>query len=246
VTGAARPAVNPDGGWGYHAGAPSRPEPTLLAGLTGPVPAAWLSAQPAGWWTLLLPAVAGGRASALEARAMEHLARARSAPVAGDLGFDPTLPGWGWVPGTAAWVEPTAFALLSLRRAQREPALQAEAVALLEDRACHGGGWNYGNPLAFDRPLPPQPGPTAWAALALPAGHPAVAPALATLAAGPLPGPGVLPIGALAARAHGGSLPDWEQALRAAPPHARNDHQHLRLAALARADGGPCPLTGAA
>jgi len=246
VSGGAGPAANPDGGWGYHLGGPSRPEPTLLAGLTGPLPVAFLAAHPPGWWTLLLPAVSAGRAPALEARAMDHLARARSAPVAGDPGFDPTLPGWGWVPGTAAWVEPTAFALLSLRRAGGSAALQGEAVALLEDRVCRGGGWNYGNPLAFDRALPPQPGPTAWAALALPPGHPAAPPALRSLADGPLPGPGVLPVGVLAARAQGGALPAWDSALRAAPLPARNDHQHLHLAALARLDGAPCPLTGAA
>ena len=74
--------------------------------------------------------------------------------------FDPRKFGWSWIPGTASWVIPTAFALIALRWArQRGPNKSAElnerievGVQMLLDRMCPGGGWNAGNGVAFGVP----------------------------------------------------------------------------------------------
>jgi Prenyltransferase and squalene oxidase repeat len=86
---------------------------------------------------------------------------------------DDTLRGWGWTPNTASWVEPTAFALITLDQAPKEllpggatRRLQY-ARALLYDRMCPGGGWNCGNPMVYGVPGDPLVEPTAWALLAL-------------------------------------------------------------------------------
>lgn len=81
--------------------------------------------------------------------------------------------GWGWTPGTASWVEPTAFALLALRRCPEEllPRMarrrQALGEAMLRDRMCPGGGWNCGNPRVYGVAGEPLVIPTVWALLAL-------------------------------------------------------------------------------
>ena len=81
--------------------------------------------------------------------------------------------GWGWTPGTASWVEPTAFALLALqkcpeellpRTAQRRRRL---GEAMLRDRMCPGGGWNCGNPRVYGVAGEALVIPTVWALLAL-------------------------------------------------------------------------------
>jgi hypothetical protein len=84
-----------------------------------------------------------------------------------------TYRGWGWTPRTASWVEPTAFALMTLRDAA-PPQLPANAsqrrelaVALLYDRMCPGGGWNCGNPRVYGVDGQSLVLPTCWALLAL-------------------------------------------------------------------------------
>jgi hypothetical protein len=104
----------------------------------------------------------------------------------GAIGHDPTIPGWSWVDGTASWLEPTALAVLALRRAGRDDHPRArDGRRLILDRALPAGGWNYGNTTVFGTELRPQPGPTGLALLAL-AGPgdrpPAVARALRYLA----------------------------------------------------------------
>ncbi|HXW54803.1 MAG TPA: prenyltransferase/squalene oxidase repeat-containing protein [Candidatus Cybelea sp.] len=84
-----------------------------------------------------------------------------------------SLRAWGWTPGTASWVEPTAFALLAIEHAPKElvPAAgerrRAMATAMLYDRMCPEGGWNCGNPMVYGVPGQPLIEPTAWALLAL-------------------------------------------------------------------------------
>ena len=84
-----------------------------------------------------------------------------------------TYRGWGWTPRTASWVEPTAFALMTLRDAapQLLPANASQrrelAVALLYDRMCPGGGWNCGNPRVYGVDGDSLVLPTCWALLAL-------------------------------------------------------------------------------
>ncbi len=85
--------------------------------------------------------------------------------------MDSALRGWPWQVGDAAWVHPTALALLALAAAgYREHARFAEGVAYLRDRALDAGGWNIGNPQMLDKPLPATIQDTAIALLALRAG----------------------------------------------------------------------------
>jgi hypothetical protein len=83
------------------------------------------------------------------------------------------LYGWSWTPGTASWVEPTAYALIVLAKAPEEllssDARNRIAIAkrMLLDRMCPGGGWNCGNPMVYGVAGEPQVTPTVWALLAL-------------------------------------------------------------------------------
>lgn len=84
-----------------------------------------------------------------------------------------SLKGWSWVPRTASWVEPTAYALILLKSAPATlcPPRVGERIRLanrmLYDRMCPGGGWNSGNPLVYGVSGIPRVGPTVWALLAL-------------------------------------------------------------------------------
>mgnify|MGYP000981079356 CR=1 FL=1 len=162
----------PTGGWPYVAGGPAQPEATVLAAAAGPeaewLDSAWLSGNEQAWSTFLLPAVAWGRDPALCAPALDRIEAFRSSPVEGLVGFDATLPGWSWVSGTAAWIQPTAFAMLSLRRVGRSPERIEQGVAMIADRQCADGGWNYGNPEVLGAQLAAHIDSTGWALLALP------------------------------------------------------------------------------
>jgi hypothetical protein len=84
------------------------------------------------------------------------------------VGHDTAIVGWPWVGETHSWLEPTAVAILALRReAQVDHPRVHEGLRLIHDRAIPSGGWNYGNNIAFGRDLRPQPGPTGLALLAL-------------------------------------------------------------------------------
>ena len=85
--------------------------------------------------------------------------------------FDGKIPGWAWVDGTAAWVAPTAYALLSLKRAHAGKTRIEQGLAMLRDRQSSDGGWNYGNPRIQGVDLAGQVVPTAWAVMALPSGE---------------------------------------------------------------------------
>jgi uncharacterized protein (DUF362 family) len=82
--------------------------------------------------------------------------------------IDVTLAGWPWAENNFAWVEPTAWACLALRRAGygEHPRVQ-EGLRLLLDRAFEDGGINYGNRFVLGRRTEPIPGPTAVMLLAL-------------------------------------------------------------------------------
>ncbi len=87
---------------------------------------------------------------------------------------DPDLKGWPWVAGTWSWVEPTAYAVLALKRAQRGGyapdavgARLEEAERMLYDRMCYGGGWNFGNKKVLGAELAPYPDITALTLIAL-------------------------------------------------------------------------------
>jgi hypothetical protein len=90
------------------------------------------------------------------------------------VAFDPDKYGWNWVPGTASWVIPTAFALLTLRIGLQlgfvHPGTEDRlriGTEMLMDRACPGGGWNAGNSRVFGVALEPHIDSTAIALLAL-------------------------------------------------------------------------------
>ena len=81
--------------------------------------------------------------------------------------------GWSWTPGTASWVEPTAYSLILLRNTPRHlwpkvaPKRQRLGRAMLYDRMCPGGGWNAGNPVVYGVVGEPLVIPTSCALLAL-------------------------------------------------------------------------------
>src|SRR5262249_33979303 len=66
--------------------------------------------------------------------------------VADMMDINVQIKGWPWAEGNFSWVEPTAWAVLALRRAGRADAPEvAEGLHLLLDRAFDEGGINYGN-----------------------------------------------------------------------------------------------------
>lgn len=83
------------------------------------------------------------------------------------------LQGWPWLPSTFSWVEPTAWCVLAFKKASpeaRPPAWEgrvADAEALLENRSCEGGGWNFGNASVLGQDLRPYVSTTALGLLAL-------------------------------------------------------------------------------
>ncbi len=90
--------------------------------------------------------------------------------------YDRRYKGWPWVPSSTSWVEPTAHALVALRKAQSLPAAAAvpglvariqEAESMLCDRRSTDGGWNYGNRKVLGEDLPSYPETTGIALLGL-------------------------------------------------------------------------------
>jgi hypothetical protein len=92
--------------------------------------------------------------------------------------FDPErnldLEGWPWKPGTSSWVEPTAHALVALKKAAVMAPMSALprrvklGEELLLDVRCQDGGWNYGNRTdGRSNELPSYPETTAIALVGL-------------------------------------------------------------------------------
>jgi hypothetical protein len=86
--------------------------------------------------------------------------------------LDPDLRAWSWTPDGFSWVEPTAYALVALKRLNADVGGSAgqhirEAERLLYDRMCSGGGWNHGNSNAYGVGIPPYPETTALVLIAL-------------------------------------------------------------------------------
>ncbi len=81
---------------------------------------------------------------------------------------DMSLVGWPWVGATFGWVEPTAWALMALKLANKDQHPRAIAgQRLLQDRCMVKGGWNYGNKVVFGNALIPFWDSTSVALLAL-------------------------------------------------------------------------------
>ncbi len=117
---------------------------------------------------------------------------------------DGLLQAWSWTEGTFSWIEPTAYCVLALKVRQVGGPLVAqriaEAEAVMFDRVCEPGGWNYGNSQVLMQDLRPYVPTTALALLALQdkRAHPAVVRSLDWLTAHALSEPSTMPL-ALAA-----------------------------------------------
>ncbi len=151
-----RSAQHPDGGWGFNS-----------------------EDKESGWqtaWAVLALARTDDRGDALN-RGAKWLLDVKTAQFDEDamrvskkiLKIDPSLQGWSWLPGEAAFIEPTALVMLALasRPALADSGRIQEALQYLQDRRCQGGGWNIGNPFMFNSPLPARVHTTALVLLSL-------------------------------------------------------------------------------
>jgi hypothetical protein len=81
------------------------------------------------------------------------------------------LQAWPWTEGTFSWIEPTAYCLLALKKRGASGAVASvrmtEAEAVILDRVCESGGWNYGNSQVLSQDLRPYVPTTALALLAM-------------------------------------------------------------------------------
>jgi hypothetical protein len=88
-------------------------------------------------------------------------------------GRNVALKSWPWKPGNSGWVEPTAHALVALKKASAKwPSGElSERVRMgeaeLADVRSRDGGWNYGSPAALGSDLPSYPETTALALVGL-------------------------------------------------------------------------------
>lgn len=186
-------ARTPSGGWGYRPQGTPWSEPTALVALAhaahgreangaldwlasiqrpnGSIGVSAAYAAP-GWPTpLAILAWQGAYATEREKATMwllQEEGKALDDPEA-IAGHDTTIVGWPWVEGTHSWIEPTALAVMALKKSGHgDHARVRDGIRLLRDRALPTkGGWNYGNNTIFGRELRPQPAPTGMALLAL-------------------------------------------------------------------------------
>jgi hypothetical protein len=186
-----------DGGWPYYRGKASRLEPTAWAVLAlakdssaaDPVSALvrWphdrgLLIEHAGGipnytfhaLALLALAHAGVEHQAGTAALLAALGRVRGIPVEGSFGKrqDNTLLGWSWIAESFSWAEPTAWALLALKKLRKSGAqVDTDRIdqgeRLMINRSCVSGGWNYGNADANGQDLRPYVPTTAVGVLAM-------------------------------------------------------------------------------
>jgi hypothetical protein len=88
------------------------------------------------------------------------------------IGHDTTIVGWPWNAEAHSWIEPTAMAILALRRqGLGNHTRTQEGLRLISNRAIPTGGWNYGNSLVYGTALRPQPSTTGIALTALSGMH---------------------------------------------------------------------------
>jgi hypothetical protein len=267
-------ARNSDGGWGYERGRKSRLEPTCwaLLALRSSLPPAdrtladWPSRSGAlveqrdglPNWSFHSLALAI-RLGLAEASGADVQSLAGALVAARGIALEPSpvlrqnsaLQGWSWVTGTFSWSEPTAWALVALKKCRaRGIAVKGaegrirDGEAILRDRVCATGGWNYGNSNAFGRDLPAYIPTTAIALLALQdcVNEAFVQDSITFLEeqAGSHPSTRALALSTLALRRHGRAASPVEGALRAwLATHPTGDVASLGMAlyALEKTDG---------
>ena len=181
---------NADGGWGYYAAKVSRLEPTAWALLAWPTPkAAFLATG----HPRRIAARAGRRGAKLRvSRSGNDCHPGTGAPTSvrkrfiafcnparegSRLGGQPSSTDKTMrcrvvlAPNSFSWVKPTAWCLFALKLWAPTGGVDSsridEAEALLTDRCCLNGGWNYGNANMLGKELAPHVPPTAVALLAL-------------------------------------------------------------------------------
>jgi hypothetical protein len=127
-----------------------------------------------GWNGLALLALNGRDDLALADRLSTALLAAKGIRIEDDgavVQQNSRLQAWPWMDGTFSWIEPTACCLLALKvRRVTAPALAArisEAEAVIADRVCDPGGWNYGNSQVLMQDLRPYVPTTALTLLAM-------------------------------------------------------------------------------
>lgn len=160
---------HPDGGWGVG----------TIDSQSG-----WMTA-----WAVYALARSGTSENVI-ARGVRWLLSSQAMRVTGDqdrrqaqelFHIDSTLVGFAWQPGDAAWVHPTALALLALVAAGKSgEGKSSQAVAFLLDRAIETGGWNIGNPQMVGQPMPATVQDSAVTLLALKAAGERTDPRIAT------------------------------------------------------------------
>jgi hypothetical protein len=167
-----------DGGYGSVAGAAPEPEPTAMAALAlrdrGAV--AWLleHQEPDGSFGIRVGEVMADDTSIVSLalpdgpnldRALDHVESSFGSNAVERPGEPPF--GWPWTAGAHGWIEPTAWAVLALRRLRPAAAGRIEdGLAVLRERECVGGGWNYGTRITFGVALEPFAQTTAIALIA--------------------------------------------------------------------------------
>jgi squalene-hopene/tetraprenyl-beta-curcumene cyclase len=157
-----RAAQRPDGGWPARPGVDESGWVTALAALLPPERLDPRVHARAVAWLLRTT----GRESTPAYRIREWLLGNTPPP-------DQRFPGWPWVPGAAAWVSPTAIALLALDKQFSRVHADAVARRLDEGRrylllhVCKDGGWNHGSTRALGYESRAYPETTGMALAAL-------------------------------------------------------------------------------
>jgi hypothetical protein len=130
----------------------------------------WATAWALATWTAYADLTGSDRYEAPARSAAQALLQLKGDAIekSAEFGHDSSLVGWAWVEHTHSWQEPTALAVMALKRAGYavHPRVR-EGVRLLADRLFETGGCNYGNTIVLGQTLRPHVQPTGLTLLAL-------------------------------------------------------------------------------